>query len=105
MTAIVTGQEVQTHTGMQIDSKVAVNLSQNNSWTVPSGKVFKGHIFSSNSTVRLDIDNQGYLVSVPDTNSYLNYGACEFGPGTVLACRNSSWLLLRGVLYNNGGVV
>lgn len=101
MTAIVGGQTVPS--GLQIDSKVNINRSQNQSWTVPAGTYFEGVIFGQNGSTRAEIDG-ATQVPIPYNSGgqYISYGRVTLGPGQVITSRNSGTIYIRGVLFNNG---
>lgn len=101
MTAIVGGQQIPS--GIQMTGNVNVVISQNQSWTVPSGQWFEGVLFGSNGSVKADINGSSYVdLPYQNSNVAIGQGKVTLGPGTTVFCRNSSSLYIRGVTFSNG---
>ena len=87
--------------GMIYDANVSVQLGTNQTYTVPAGRVFRGHIQGQNNSATYALDN-GYGVTAANAStSNASNPQITLGPGQQIRCTAQN-ITIRGVLMVNG---
>ena len=93
--------------GLTYDSAINIDLGSSGSYTVPTGKLFKGHIIgqSGQSNGFFQINGEGHFtdVSTGSTNNQrMEAMLWELGPNTVINTGFGNYVTIVGSLYNIG---